>query len=58
MQKFVPFLALDGIASQNRSVTNFTRVKFCSLTEGISARRSLEKKSCDIWLCFLYFITH
>jgi len=28
MQKFVPFLALDGIASQNRSIIYFTRVKF------------------------------
>jgi len=28
MQKFVPFLALNGIASQNRSVIYFIRVKF------------------------------
>jgi len=28
MQKFVPLLTLDGIASQNRSVIYFARVKF------------------------------
>jgi len=28
MQKFVPVLAPDGIASQNRNVVYFTRVKF------------------------------
>ena len=45
MQKFVPFLPLGSVVSQNRTVTNFTCITSISHLKGDISTRSLKKIS-------------